>query len=128
MANDVTHITSGSTFETAVSYSRAVVTDGWVFVSGTTGMDYATMTLPDDVESQCRNTMDNIARALDEAGSSLDHVVRVRYILPDGADFEPCWPILREAFAKAKPAATMYIAGLIDPKMKIEIEVTARLP
>ncbi|MBI1493131.1 RidA family protein [Halocynthiibacter styelae] len=128
MTTDVTHITSGSTFEAAVSYSRAVVTDGWVFVSGTTGMDYGTMTLPDDVQSQCRNTLNNIDQALKAAGSSLDHVVRVRYILPDGADFEPCWPLLRAAFAKAKPAATMYVAGLIDPKMKIEIEVTARLP
>lgn len=128
MTTDVTHITSGSTFEEAVSYSRAVVTDGWVFVSGTTGMDYSTMTLPDDVQSQCRNTLNNIDQALKAAGSSLDHVVRVRYILPDGADFEPCWPLLRTAFAKAKPAATMYVAGLIDPKMKIEIEVTARLP
>lgn len=128
MTTDVTHITSGSTFEEAVSYSRAVVTDGWVFVSGTTGMDYSTMTLPDDVQSQCANTLSNIDQALKAAGSSLDHVVRVRYILPDGADFEPCWPLLRAAFAKAKPAATMYVAGLIDPKMKIEIEVTARLP
>ncbi len=124
----VTHISSGSTFEAVIGYSRAVISDGWVFVSGTTGMDYTTMTLPNDVETQCQNTMNNIGRALEEAGSSLNHVVRVHYILPDASDFEPCWPILRAAFVNAKPAATMYVAGLIDPKMKIEIEVTARLP
>ena len=126
--SQIIHINSGSTFEESVSYSRAVVADGWAFVSGTTGMDYATMTLPGSVEAQCQNTIDNIANALAQAGTSLDHVVRVRYILPNASDFEPCWPILRAAFATAKPAATMYVAGLIDPKMKIEIEVTARMP
>ncbi|WP_039017488.1 RidA family protein [Halocynthiibacter namhaensis] len=126
--SQIIHISSGSTFEESVSYSRAVIADGWAFVSGTTGMDYATMTLPDSVEAQCQNTIDNIANALTQAGTSLDHVVRVRYILPNATDFEPCWPILRAAFAIAKPAATMYVAGLIDPRMKIEIEVTARMP
>lgn len=124
----VKQISTGSVFEAEIGYSRAVIADGWVFVSGTTGMDYATMTLPDTVEDQCRNTIANISQSLERAGSGLDQVVRVRYILPESADFESCWPILREAFSAAKPAATMYVAGLIDPNMKIEIEVTARLP
>lgn len=121
-------ISSGSPFEARIGYSRAVVEGGWVFVAGTTGFDYATMTMPEDVVDQCRNTMITIEKALKEAGASLDDVTRVRYILPDGADFEPCWPLLSEAFAKARPAATMIVAGLMTPEMKIEIEVTAKLP
>ena len=124
----VTHISTGSPFEEKIGYSRAVVADGWVFVAGTTGYDYATMTMPGDVTDQCRNALDTIGSALNEAGASLDDVVRVRYILPDGADWEPCWPIVAEAFARARPAATMIRAGLQTPEMKIEIEVTARLP
>ncbi len=124
----VTHISTGSPFEEKIGYSRAVVADGWVFVAGTTGYDYASMTMPDDVRDQCRNALDTIADALNKAGSGLDHVVRVNYILPDGADWEPCWPIVAEAFARARPAATMIRAGLQTPEMKIEIEVTARLP
>ncbi len=119
-------ISSGSTFEAQIGYSRAVVVDGWIFVSGTTGFDYATMTIKDDVVAQAEQTLRNIEQALREAGASLDDVVRVHYILPDTADFEPCWPVLRRAFAKALPAATMIRAGLADPRMKIEIEVTAR--
>ena len=119
-------ISSGSTFEAQIGYSRAVVVDGWIFVSGTTGLDYATMTIKDDVVAQAEQTLRNIEQALREAGASLDDVVRVHYILPDTADFEPCWPVLRRAFAKALPAATMIRAGLADPRMKIEIEVTAR--
>ena len=123
----VRHISTGSSFETSIGYSRAVVADGWVFVSGTTGYDYATMTMPEDVVDQCRNTLETIGKALKEAGSSLDDVVRVNYILPDGRDFEKCWPVTSEVFAKAKPAATMIIADLMEPAMKIEIEVTARV-
>lgn len=124
----VRHITTGSPFETQIGYSRAVVTDGWVFVAGTTGYDYATMTIPDDVVAQCRNTLATIAGALSEAGSGLDHVVRVRYLLPNREDWPACWPVVAEAFAKARPAATMAVAELQDPAMKIEIEVTARIP
>ncbi len=125
---NVRHISSGSEFEEKIGYSRAVVADGWVFVSGTTGYDYEKMELPESIEDQCKNTLANIEKALIEAGSSLDHVVRVTYVLPNADDFEACWPFLGEAFAKAKPAAMMITAGLIDPKMKIEIEVTARMP
>ncbi|TYB82480.1 RidA family protein [Maritimibacter fusiformis] len=121
-------ISSGSPFEEQVGYSRAVVDGGWVFVAGTTGYDYATMTMPEDVADQCRNALATIEAALSEAGASLADVVRVRYILPDGGDFEPCWPVLRAAFGDVRPASTMMVAGLMTPEMKIEIEVTARLP
>ena len=124
----VTHISTGSPFEEKIGYSRAVVAEGWVFVAGTTGYDYASMTMPEDVRDQCRNALATIADALGQAGSSLDDVVRVNYILPHAADWEPCWPIVAAAFAKARPAATMIRAGLQTPEMKIEIEVTARLP
>ena len=118
-------ITSGSTFEAQIGYSRAVVAGDWVFVSGTTGFDYATMTISDDVVTQAEQCLQNIATALAEAGCTLDDVVRVNYVLPDGADFEPCWPVLRQHFGKSKPAAMVITAGLLDPRMKIEIEVTA---
>jgi enamine deaminase RidA (YjgF/YER057c/UK114 family) len=121
------HISSGSTFEAEIGYSRAVVEDGWVYVSGTTGYDYATMTMPDSVEEQCRNALNTISAALHEAGASLDDVLRVRYILPNRADWPACWPVVSQAFAGARPAATMIEAGLQEPEMKIEIEVTARL-
>jgi enamine deaminase RidA (YjgF/YER057c/UK114 family) len=120
-------ISSGSTFEESIGYSRAVVVDGWVHVSGTTGFDYTTMTIPDDVRDQARQALRNIESALFEAGSALSDVVRVRYILPDPADFEPCWPILREFFGDIRPAATMLSCGLADPRMRIEIEATARI-
>ncbi|WP_417260042.1 RidA family protein [Celeribacter sp.] len=123
-----TLISSGSPFEEKIAYSRAVVVDGWVFVSGTTGYDYATMRMPESVADQCRNTLATIAKALGEAGASMADVVRVRYILPDGADFEACWPVLQEVFGAVRPAATMIEARLLDPAMKIEIEVTAKLP
>ena len=119
-------ISSGSTFEEQIGYSRAVVDGDWVHVSGTTGFDYATMTISDDVVEQARQALANIAAALSEAGCSLADVVRVRYLLPERDDFEPCWPLLREAFAEAPPAATMQVCGLSDPRMRIEIEVTAR--
>ena len=122
------HITSGSTFEATIGYSRAVVVDGWVFVSGTTGYDYATMTLPTGVEDQCRNTLSNVAAALAQAGCSFDDVVRVTYILPDRRDFPKLWPQTSAAFAQARPAATMLEARLMEDAMRIEIEVTARVP
>ena len=118
-------ITSGSTFEAQIGYSRAVVAGDWVFVSGTTGFDYASMTIADDVVAQAEQCLRNIATALAQAGCSLDDVVRVNYVLPDGRDFEACWPVLRQHFGKAKPAAMVITAGLLDPRMKIEIEVTA---
>ena len=121
-------ISSGSPFEANIGYSRAVVCDGWVFVAGTTGYDYETMTMPEGVADQCANTLRTIGRALAEAGASLDDVVRVRYFLTDPADWPACWPLTREAFGTARPASTMIVAGLQEPEMKIEIEVTARLP
>lgn len=120
-------ISTGSPFEDQIGYSRAVAVDGWVFVAGTTGYDYTTMTMPDLVTDQCANALNTIAQALAEAGSSLNDVVRVRYILPDPDDWPPCWPVVSQAFATARPAATMIAAALQDPAMKIEIEVTARL-
>ena len=122
------HISSGSRFERDIGYARAVVDGDWIFVSGTTGFDYATMSIAGDAPTQARQALANIEAALAEAGAHLTDVVRVRYILPDRADFEPCWPILRDAFATAPPAATMIVAGLSDPRMRIEIEVTARRP
>jgi enamine deaminase RidA (YjgF/YER057c/UK114 family) len=119
-------ILSGSRFEDEIGYARAVVDGEWIFVSGTTGFNYATMTIADDVVAQCEQVLRNIEWALSEAGASFADVVRVHYILPDRNDFEPCWPLLRAAFAGVKPAATMIMAGLADPRMKIEIEVTAR--
>ncbi len=121
-------ISSGSTFEERIGYARAVVRDGWVFVSGTTGFDYATMTIPDGVVAQAEQVLRNIGAALDEAGCTFADVVRVRYLLPERADFEPCWPLLRQAFGAVPPAATMQVCGLADPRMRIEIEVDARLP
>ena len=119
-------ISSCSTFEQDIGYSRAVVDGEWVFVSGTTGFNYAAMTIADDVVAQCEQCLRNIAQALAEAGCSMADVVRVRYILPDAEDFPACWPALRRAFGEIRPAATMIAAGLSDPRMKIEIEVTAR--
>lgn len=119
-------ISSGSTFEAQIGYSRAVVDGDWIFVSGTTGFDYATMTIAADVAGQCARALDNIAAALQQAGSSLADIVRVHYILPDAADFPACWPVLRERLGSVRPAATMFVAGLADPRMRIEIEATAR--
>ncbi|MEM8870231.1 MAG: RidA family protein [Pseudomonadota bacterium] len=121
-------ISSGSTFEAEAAYSRAVVCDGWIFVSGTTGMDYASMTMADGILAQAEQTLRNIDAALAEAGATFKDVVRVRYILPNASEFRDCWPALRAAFGDAPPAATMLEAGLLDPRMRIEIEVTARQP
>ena len=119
-------VSSGSPFEEAIGYSRAVVDGDWVFVSGTTGFDYATMAISDDVATQAEQAMRNIGHALAEAGSGFADVVRVHYILPDAADFERCWPVLRHYLGDVRPAATMFAAGLADARMRIEIEVTAR--
>ena len=120
-------ISSGSTFETQIGYSRAVVDGDWVFVSGTTGFDYATMTLADDVVAQAEQAFRNIQSALRQAGSSLADVVRVTYILPNAEEFQACWPVLRRYFGDSRPAATMISAGLVDKRLRIEIEVTARI-
>jgi enamine deaminase RidA (YjgF/YER057c/UK114 family) len=118
-------IASGSTFEQQIGYSRAVIVGDRVLVSGTTGFDYATMTISDDIVAQTRQCIRNIESALKQAGASLRDVVRVRYILPNAADFPATWPALREAFGEIRPAATMFEARLADPRMKIEIEVEA---
>ena len=118
-------ISSGSTFEQQIGYSRAVAVGEWVFVSGTTGFDYAAMTISDDVVAQAEQCLKNIEAALREAGASLSDVVRVTYVLPNGSDFEACWPVLRKYFGDVRPAAMMISAGLADARMKIEIEVTA---
>ena len=118
-------ISSGSIFEAQIGYSRAVVAGDWVMVSGTTGFDYASMAISDDVVEQAEQCLQNIDAALRQAGSGMADVVRVTYVLPHGADFEACWPVLRRWFGAVRPAAMMISAGLADPRMKIEIEVTA---
>ena len=118
-------ISSGSTFEAQIGYSRAVVAGEWVFVSGTTGFDYSTMSIAEDLLQQTEQCLKNIEAALREAGLSLRDVVRVTYVLPDATEFEQCWPVLRKYFGEVRPAAMMISAGLADPRMKIEIEVTA---
>ena len=124
----IRRVSTASSYEPRIGYCRAVVGDGWVFVSGTTGTDHATMTIPESVEDQCALALRIIEGALSEAGASFADVVRVRYILPRREDFEPCWPLLSAAFGANPPAATMIEAGLIDPRHRIEIEVDARLP
>lgn len=119
-------ISSGSTFERDVAYSRAVVDGDFIFVAGTTGFDYDTMTLPDGILEQTEQCFRNIQAALAKAGASLADVVRVTYIVPRAGDFQQCWPVLRKYFEEVRPAATMISAGLLDPRMSIEIEVTAR--
>jgi enamine deaminase RidA (YjgF/YER057c/UK114 family) len=118
-------IGSGSTFEAEIGYSRAVVQDDFVFVSGTTGFDYAAMSISDDIAEQTEQALRNITAALAEAGASLADVVRVTYMLPVAADFPLCWPVLRRHFGEIRPAATMISCGLADPRMRIEIEATA---
>jgi enamine deaminase RidA (YjgF/YER057c/UK114 family) len=119
-------ISSGSTFEAEIGYSRAVVDGDWIFVSGTTGFDYNTMSISDDIVEQTEQCLRNIDAALAKAGSSLRDVVRVVYVLPDAAQFPLCWCALRKHFGDIRPAATMISAGLADARMKIEIEATAR--
>jgi enamine deaminase RidA (YjgF/YER057c/UK114 family) len=118
-------ISSGSTFEKEIGYSRAVVVGDWVFVSGTTGFDYSKMSIAEGLVEQTEQCLKNIAAALQQAGSSLADVVRVTYVLPKGAEFPECWPVLRKYFGDVRPAAMMISAGLADPRMRIEIEVTA---
>lgn len=118
-------ISSGSTFEAEIGYSRAVRQDPWVFVSGTTGFDYATMTIADSIEAQTEQCFQNIETALQQAEATWADVVRVTYVLPNAADFPQCWPVLRKYLGQVRPAAMMIEAGLADPRMKIEIEVTA---
>ena len=118
-------ISSGSTFEAQIGYSRAIAAGPWVFVSGTTGFDYSTMTIADGVVEQAEQCLKNIEAALAQAGATMSDVVRVTYVLPDSSEFEACWPVLRRYFGDVRPAAMMISAGLADPRMKIEIEVTA---
>jgi enamine deaminase RidA (YjgF/YER057c/UK114 family) len=118
-------ISSGSTFEREIGYSRAVVVGEWVFVSGTTGFDYSSMTIAEGLPEQTEQCLKNIVSALEQAGSSLKDVVRVTYVLPNGDEFPQCWPVLRRHFGEIRPAAMMISAGLADPRMRIEIEVTA---
>ena len=119
-------ISSGSTFEAEGGYSRAVANDDWVFVAGTTGFDYARMTIAEDPAEQARQAFRNIASALAEAGATLADVVRVRYYVPNPADWPAIVPILGEVFGTIRPAATALFCGLVDPRMKVEIEATAR--
>ncbi len=119
-------ISSGSPFERDIGYSRAVADGGWIFVSGTTGFDYATMSISPDAAEQALQALRNIEHALREADATFADVVRVRYILPSAADFPACWAALKATFGEIRPAATMIEAGLIDSRVKIEIEVTAR--
>lgn len=119
-------ISSGSPFEADMAYSRAVVAGEWCFVSGTTGFNYDSMTISADVAEQTAQTFRNIEKALAQAGFALADIVRVHYILPDAADFPACWPVMRQVLGDIRPAATMIAAGLADPRMKIEIEVTAK--
>ncbi len=119
-------ISSGSTFEAQIGYSRAVVDGDWVFVSGTTGFDYAAMTISPDVAEQAEQCFRNIGAALEQAGATFADVVRVTYLLPDAADFPTCWPACQKYLGGVRPAATMMAVGLSDPRMKVEVEVTAR--
>ena len=119
-------ISSGSTFEKDIGYSRAVVDGDWCFVSGTTGFDYDAMTIADDVVEQAEQCFKNIIKALGQGGFELADVVRVHYLLPRAEDFEKCWPVMRKYFGETRPAATMFEARLASEAMKIEIEVTAK--
>lgn len=118
-------ISSGSTFEKSIGYSRAVVDGEWIFVSGTTGFDYSNMTISDDVVAQCEQALKNIEAALKQANSGFQDVVRVRYLMTNGPDFERCWTTVGRVFGDVRPACTVEVVGLTDPRMQIEIEVTA---
>jgi enamine deaminase RidA (YjgF/YER057c/UK114 family) len=122
------HISSGSRFEEEIGYSRAVVDGDYVWVSGTTGYDYKAMTIADDVVAQAKQCFENIAAALAQAGASLDDVVRVLFIVPDRKDWEPVWPVVKHYLGTARPTSTLIHAGLQTDAMRIEIEVTARMP
>ncbi len=118
-------ISSGSSFEKEIAYSRALVQGNWIFVSGTTGYDYNDMTISDSIVKQTEQCFINIIDALQQADASLRDIVRITYILPDASAFKKCWPTLKKYLGDIRPAATMFSAGLADPKMKIEIQVTA---
>jgi enamine deaminase RidA (YjgF/YER057c/UK114 family) len=118
-------INSGSSFESTVGYSRAVIQGNWIFMSGTTGFNYKDMSIADDLVTQTEQCFQNIITALEEAGASLKDIIKVTYIIPDASEFELCWPVMRKYLGDVKPVATMISAGLADPRMKIEIEVTA---
>lgn len=118
-------ISSGSTFEEKIGYSRAVVQGDWVFISGTTGYDYSNMTISESVAEQAEQCLINLKMTLEKAGAKLEDIVRITYILPNVGDFEACWPILKKYLGDIRPAATMFSAGLADKVMKIEVEVTA---
>ncbi len=118
-------ISSGSTFEKEIGYSRAVVVDNWVLVSGTTGFDYSKMTISEDLLEQAEQCFRNIETALNQAGTDMQDVVRVTYVFPEAEDFEKCWPVMRKYLGEVRPSAMMLTAGLSDPRMKIEIQVTA---
>jgi enamine deaminase RidA (YjgF/YER057c/UK114 family) len=120
-------ISTGSSFEREIGYSRAVVDGEWVYVSGTTGFDYKTMTISDNLMEQTEQCMRNVVAALQEAGATLADVSRVTYILPNAESSQACWPVLRRYFGDIRPAATMISAGVADARIKIEIEVTARI-
>ena len=120
-------IDSGSQFEKDIGYSRAVVDGEWVFVSGTTGFDYESMSISDSLTEQTEQSLKNIRAALLQAGADFKDIVRVTYVLPNANRFPDCWPVLRKYFGTIRPAATMFSAGLTDPRMLIEIEVTARM-
>jgi enamine deaminase RidA (YjgF/YER057c/UK114 family) len=126
MSNGRKLISSGSPYETEIGYSRAVVDGNWIFVSGTTGYNYDTMTISDDIAEQAEQCLLNINKALGEADASLADTVRVLYIVTPGEDFSKCYPVLKTYFGEVRPAITIITAGLLDPKMKIEIQVTAK--
>ena len=121
-------ISTGSAYEKKWGYSRAVVDGDMVFVSGTTGFDYATMTISDDPAAQTRQCFKTIEGVLREGGTSLANIVRVHYYIPNGKDWEACAAVCGEFLGEVRPAATVIVCGLVDPRMKIEIEVTARVP
>lgn len=121
-------ISSGSEFESKIAYSRAVVEGGFVFVSGTTGYNYQSMSISDDVVEQAEQCFVNIAETLSQAGASVKDIVRVTYLLPNRDDFEPCWPVFQRWLGDTKPAATVFEARLLNDAMKIEVQVTACLP
>ncbi len=118
-------ISSGSPYVASIGYSRAVVHGDWVFVSGTTGFNYETMTIVDDVVGQAEQCLKNIEAALKQAGARMADVVKVTYVLPDASEFEACWPVLQRYFGDVRPAAMVMSAGLLDARMRIEVEVTA---
>ncbi len=119
------NITSGSKFEAEIAYSRAVVCGDMAFVSGTTGFDYATMTISESLPEQTAKALDNIESALISAGFAFHDIIKVTYVLPEPESFQACWPVLRARFGDIRPAATMISARLRDPRMKIEIEIVA---